>query len=38
MPRKGEPEKVIGADGLAVDDVERGLALRKANISNVFSH
>jgi hypothetical protein len=38
MPRKGEPEKVIGADGLAVDDVERGLALRKANISNVFSN
>ncbi|WP_310426514.1 hypothetical protein [Chamaesiphon sp. VAR_48_metabat_135_sub] len=38
MPRKGEPEKVIGADGLAVDDLERGLALRKANINNVFSN
>jgi hypothetical protein len=38
MPRKGEPEKVIGADGLAVDDVEQGLALRKANINNVFSN
>ena len=38
MPRKGEPEKVIGADGLAVDDLARGLALRKANIDNVFSN
>jgi hypothetical protein len=38
MPRKGEPEKVIGADGLAVDDIARGLALRKANIDNVFSN
>jgi hypothetical protein len=38
MPRKGEPEKVIGADGLAVDDLTRGLALRKANIDNVFSN
>lgn len=38
MPRKGEPERVIGADGLAVDDLERGLALRKANINNVFSN
>jgi hypothetical protein len=38
MPRKGEPEKVIGADGLAVDDLAQGLALRKANIDNVFSN
>ena len=38
MPRKGEPEKVIGADGRAVDDLEQGLALRKANIDNVFSN
>ena len=37
MPRQGEPEKVIGADGRAVDDLEQGLALRKANIDNVFS-
>ncbi|PSB45475.1 hypothetical protein, partial [Chamaesiphon polymorphus] len=38
MPRKGEPEKVLGADGRAVDDIDRGLALRKANIDNVFSN
>ncbi len=38
MPRKGEPEKIIGADGLAVEDLARGLALRKANIDNVFSN
>jgi hypothetical protein len=38
MPRKGEPEKVIGSDGCAVDDLERGIALRKANINNVFSN
>ena len=38
MPRKGEPEKVIGSDGRAVDDLEQGLALRKANIDNVFSN
>ena len=38
MPRKGEPEKVIGADGQAVEDLDRGIALRKANIDNVFSN
>ena len=38
MPRKGEPEKVLGADGRAVDDLEQGIALRKANIDNVFSN
>jgi DNA-binding transcriptional MerR regulator len=36
MPRKGEPEQVIGADGQGVDDLELGIALRKANIDNVF--
>jgi hypothetical protein len=36
MPRKGEPEKILGADGLAVEDYEAGVALRKANIDNVF--
>lgn len=38
MPRKGEPEKVIGADGQAVEDLDRGIALRKANIDNVFAN
>ncbi len=38
MPRKGEPEKVIGADGQAVEDLDRGIALRKANIDNVFTN
>jgi nitrous oxidase accessory protein NosD len=38
MPRKGEPEKVLGSDGQAVDDFERGIALRKANIDNVFTN
>jgi hypothetical protein len=38
MPRKGEPEKVIGADGQAVEDPDRGIALRKANINNVFAN
>jgi hypothetical protein len=37
MPRKGEPEQVIGADGQGVDDVELGISLRKANIDNVFA-
>jgi hypothetical protein len=36
MPRKGEAEKILGADGLAVEDYEAGIALRKANIDNVF--
>ncbi len=36
MPRKGEAEQVIGADGQGVDDAELGIALRKANIDNVF--
>lgn len=38
MPRKGEPEKVIGADGQAVEDLDQGIALRKANIDNVFAN
>jgi hypothetical protein len=38
MPRKGEPEKVLGADGQAVDDLDEGIALRKVNINNVFSN
>ena len=38
MPRKGEPEKVIGANGQAVDDIIAGIALRKANIDNVFNN
>ncbi len=38
MPRKGEPEKLLGADGCAVDDLAQGIALRKANIDNVFSN
>lgn len=36
MPRKGEAEQVIGADGQGVDDAELGIALRRANIDNVF--
>jgi hypothetical protein len=38
MPRKGEPEQVLGSDGQAVDDFEQGIALRKANIDNVFTN
>lgn len=38
MPRKGEPEKVLGFDGQAVDDFDQGIALRKANIDNVFTN
>jgi hypothetical protein len=38
MPRKGEPEKLLGADGIAVEDYATGIALRKANIDNVFSN
>jgi hypothetical protein len=38
MPRKGEPEKVIGSDGQAVDDFAQGIELRKANINNVFQN
>jgi hypothetical protein len=37
MHRKGEPEKVVDASGQAVDDMVEGIALRKANIENVFS-
>jgi hypothetical protein len=37
MPHKGEAERVIGADGQAVEDRELGIALRKANIDNVFT-
>jgi hypothetical protein len=38
MPCKGEPEKVLSADGLAVNDLAQGLALSKANVDNVFSN
>jgi hypothetical protein len=38
MPRKGEPEKVIGADGQAVEDMEEGTALRRATIENAFQN
>jgi hypothetical protein len=38
MHRKGEPEKIIGADGQAVDNLEQGIQLRKANIDNVFTN
>ncbi len=38
MPRKGEPEQVIGSDGQAVDDFVQGIELRKANINNVFQN
>jgi GTPase SAR1 family protein len=37
MHRKGEPEKVVDASGQAVDDMVEGIALRKANIENVFA-
>jgi hypothetical protein len=38
MPRKGEPEKLLGSDGLPVEDFQTGITLRSANIDNVFSN
>jgi hypothetical protein len=38
LPRKGEPEKILGGDGIAVDNVYEGIALRRANIDNVFTN
>jgi hypothetical protein len=38
VPRKGEPEKILGSDGIQVGTVQEGIALRRANIDNVFAN
>jgi hypothetical protein len=38
LPRKGEPEKILGGEGIPVEDVYEGIALRRANIDNVFTN
>jgi hypothetical protein len=38
LPRRGEPEKILGREGLSVDNVHEGIALRRANIDNVFTN
>ncbi len=38
LPRKGEPEKILGGDGIQVGTVYEGTALRRANIDNVFTN
>jgi hypothetical protein len=38
VPRKGEPEKILGGDGIQVGTVYEGIALRRANIDNVFTN
>lgn len=38
LPHKGEPEKILGGEGLPVENVYEGIALRRANIDNVFTN